>query len=325
MTSFHHFILIHQDGTDGIQISQNDRNLIKSNLVELMCTVPPQIQAQCSEAISLIAAVDYPQRWDNLLVELVQKFQSTDATVVNGCLTTANSIFKRFRYINRSDSLYSDIIYTLQKIQEPLLQMFQSTGQMVDAYASDLRNLRPKMTALKLQCSIFYSLNYEDLPEYFEDHMGEWMTEFAKYLSYKNPILVDDDEEDEASPIDTLQAAIVDNLALYADKDEEEFIPHIPKFTSLVWNLLMSMSSYPKHDVLATRCIKFLSSLIGKLMHKSVFQEEGTLRQIISNIVIPNLMIRDVDEEKFEDDYAEFIMEDMEGGVFGFLLRNWTY
>ena len=27
----------------------------------------------------------------------------------------------------------------------------------------------------------------------------------------------------------------------------------------------------------------------------------------ISNIVIPNLMIRDVDEEKFEDDYAEFI------------------
>lgn len=303
-----------EDGTDGIQISLNDRNLIKSNLVELMCTVPPKIQSQCSEAISLIAAVDYPKKWDNLLPELLQKFQSEDQTVVNGCLETANSIFKRFRYINRSDELYEDILYTLGKLQEPLLIMFKATGQKVEAYKNDLRNLLPVMKTLHSLCGIFYSLNYQDLPEYFEDHIGEWMAEFAKYLSFDNKILLDEDEEDEPSPIDTLQAAIVDNLALYADKDEEPFIPFVSQFTSLVWNLLLGMSSFPKHDVLATTCIKFLSSLVGKLMHKQVFEAEETLRQIIAKIVIPNLMIRDTDEEKFEDDHAEFIMEDMEGG-----------
>lgn len=301
------------DGGGGVVIPPNDRNVIKSHLVELMCTVPPQIQAQCSEAISLIAAVDFPSKWNNLLPELVQKFNSPDPAVVQGVLLTANSILKRFRYVQKSDDLYRDILYVLERLQAPLLTLFKTTGKAVDAYANDAAQLRPRMASLRLMCRIFYSLNWQDLPEYFEDHMSEWMEEFAKYLRYENPVLVDDDEEDEASPIDKLQAAVVENLNLYANKDEEPFLPFLPEFTSLVWNLLLRVSSKPKHDTLATTCIRFLSSLVGKLMHKALFQEEATLRSIISKIVIPNLMIRDVDEERFEDDPQEFILGDMEG------------
>jgi len=296
-----------------IVISPSDRNLIKSHLVELMCTVPPQIQAQCSESISLIAAVDFPSKWDNLLPELVQKFNSPDPSVVQGVLLTANSIIKRFRYVQRSDALYSDILYVLERLQAPLLTLFKTTGKAVEAYANDASQLKPRLAALRSTCRIFYSLNWQDLPEYFEDHMGEWMEEFAKYLQYTNPLLTDEDEETEPSPIDVLQAAIVENLNLYANKDEEPFLPFLPNFTSLVWHRLLQVSAYPKHDTLATKSIRFLSSLVGKLMHKSLFQEEATLRQIISNIVIPNLMIREVDEERFEDDPQEFVLGDMEG------------
>ena len=35
----------------------------------------------------------------------------------------------------------------------------------------------------------------QDLPEYFEDHMGEWMEGFAKLLEFKYDALVDADEE----------------------------------------------------------------------------------------------------------------------------------
>lgn len=57
----------------GIVISPQDRETVKSHLVELMCTVPPQIQAQISETISLIAEVevDYSEKWTNLLPDLV--------------------------------------------------------------------------------------------------------------------------------------------------------------------------------------------------------------------------------------------------------------
>jgi len=302
-----------EDGNDGIDISDHDRTLIKQHLVELMCTVPHQLQAQCSEAISLIAAVDFPSKWDNLLPELVQKFNAPNPDVVNGVLLTANSIFKRFRYQQRSDSLYADIIYVLEKIQAPLLTLFRSTGQAVEAYANDKIQLRPRITALRTMCRIFFSLNFQDLPEYFEDHMSEWMEEFSKYLNYNNPLLTDKNEEDEPSPIDDLQAAIVENLHEYASKDEETFIPFLPNFTKLVWNLLLGVSSHSKHDILATTCIKFLSSLIEKLMHRNLFQDESTLRQIVSKIVIPNLMIREIDMEQFEDDPQEFINGDIEG------------
>jgi exportin-2 (importin alpha re-exporter) len=199
-----------------------------------MCTVPPQIQAQISKTISLIAEVDFPDKWPNLLPGLVQKFNSPDFAVVNGVLMTANSIFKRFRYVQRTDELYRVIIYTLQHIQEPLLTMFMQTGKAVEAFANDPQQLKPRFESLRLMCRIFFSLNFQDLPEFFEDHMKEWMEEFAKYLQYKNPLLDDGSEEDNPSPIDQLQSAIIENLKIYADKDEEPFIPFLPNFTTLV-------------------------------------------------------------------------------------------
>lgn len=262
-----------------------------------MSAVPPAIQAQCSESIALIAKVDFPENWTNLLPELVQKFNSPDMSVVNGALTTTNSIFKPFRYEQRSDDLYSVIIYSLNIIQAPLLIKFQTIGQEVDGLANNLAELEPRIVALRSMCRIFYSLNYQDLPEYFQDHMAEWMAEFKKYLSYQNPVLTNADEEMEQSPIDALQAAIIDNLYLYGEKDEEDFIDnddHLKACTMLVWHLLLRATALPKHDKLVVRGMKFLSMLVAKPMHMAMFQDEATLRQIVSQIVIPNLTFREV-------------------------------
>ncbi|KAL9181039.1 hypothetical protein ACHAXT_009844 [Thalassiosira profunda] len=295
-------------------VPESDRGLIKDNLVSLMCTVPPQLQSQCSESIALIAATDFPSKWDNLLTDLMAKFADPNWDVVNGVLLTANSILKRFRYVQRSDALYADILYVLKRLQEPLTQLFTTITSQLDnpALANNAGELTARLQALRSINRIFYSLNYQDLPEYFEDHMAEWMKGFAKLLEYKNPILVDEDEEMQPGPIDNVQVSVVQNLNLYGDKDEEPFLPYLPEFTKLVWNLLMAVTPHPKHDALATTSIRFLSSLIGKLMHRKLFEGEGTLREIFGRIVIPNLTLREVDEEKFEDDPADFILSDME-------------
>jgi len=39
---------------------------------------------------------------------------------------------------------------------------------------------------------IFYSLNCQDIPEFFEDHQEEFMTLLHKYLIYSNPLLESD-------------------------------------------------------------------------------------------------------------------------------------
>ena len=188
-----------QPGGMRYTVPESDRQMIKDNLVSLMCTVPPQLQSQCSESIALIAASDFPAKWENLLPDLIAKFTDPNCDVLNGVLLTANSILKRFRYVQRSDALYSDILYVLQRLQEPLTQLFASITLQLDnntaPLATNAAELTSRLSALRSINRIFYSLNYQDLPEYFEDHMGDWMEGFAKLLQYTNPILVDEDEE----------------------------------------------------------------------------------------------------------------------------------
>jgi len=159
---------------------------------------------------------------------------------------------------------------------------------------------------------VFFALNWIDLPEYFEDNMPTWMGEFAKVLSYKNPLLVDDSEDSEPGLIEQVQAAVVDNISLYVTKYEEEFAPYLGTFTQLVWQRLMEVSAQPKFDVLATSLIKYLTSVCSKEMNRHLFTD-AVLTEIVSNIVVRNLTATELDEELFEDNPTDYIRKDMEG------------
>jgi exportin-2 (importin alpha re-exporter) len=52
---------------DVIAISDAERDQIKNALVDLMVAVPPAVQRQLSEALSIISQSDFPHKWQNLL------------------------------------------------------------------------------------------------------------------------------------------------------------------------------------------------------------------------------------------------------------------
>jgi len=147
--------------------------------------------------------------------------------------------------------------------------------------------------------------------------MGEWMGTFLAFLSFKNATLMDPDEEDEPGPIEKLQAAIVENVSLYAEKYEEEFAqgptPFLPGFAQAIWARLIEVGSQTKYDALASSSIKFLTAVVSKAHYSALFSGEGMLSQILTSIVVPNLMLRESDEELFEDNPTEWITKDMEG------------
>jgi exportin-2 (importin alpha re-exporter) len=302
-----------EEDRKGIFISVSDRTTIKQNLVELMSTVSPGIQAQISEAISIIAIIDYPEQWESLLPRLVEKMGSDNITVVNGVLKTADTIFKSFRDRMRSDGLFQVIIYTLQGIQAPLLALFDRVTQAANAAANSKADLEPQMETLRLIVSIYYSLSYQDLPEHFEDNMQPWMEGFAAWLRYKNPLL-DNDSDTEPGPIDNLQTGIVDVLKLFLERDEETWVEkYVERFTQLVWSLLVETTPLPKHDQLVVTSMKYLSLLISRPLYAHLFQADETLQQIVSNIVVPNMMVRDSDVETFEENSRDYILTELEG------------
>jgi exportin-2 (importin alpha re-exporter) len=124
--------------------------------------------------------------------------------------------------------------------------------------------------------------------------------------------VIDEDEEDEPGPIDNFQAAILDNLNIYAAKYEDVFQRYLGTFTQLVWKRLIEIGPSPKFDIAATGAIKFLNAVCSKDINRGLFTD-AVLKDIVEHIVIKNLTVTEADEELFTDNPADYIRKDMEG------------
>ncbi|XP_043716117.1 exportin-2 [Telopea speciosissima] len=297
-------------------VPDQEKEQIKTLIVPLMLSSTPRIQSQLSEALALIGKHDFPKSWPTLLPELVSNLrQATDYASINGILGTANSIFNKFRYEYKSNDLFLDLKYCLDGFAAPLLEIFLRTAALIDSTASSDGNtamaLRPLIESQRLCCSIFYSLNFQELPEFFEDHMNEWMTEFRKYLTTTYQAL-EGGGGDGLALVDELRAAVCENINLYMEKNEEEFQGYLKEFALAVWSLLVSASASSSRDGLTVKAIRFLNT-VSISVHHTLFAGAGVLQQICQSIVIPNVHLRDEDVELFEMNYVEFIRRDMEG------------
>uniref|UniRef100_A0A8C6PGL3 Exportin-2 n=1 Tax=Nothobranchius furzeri TaxID=105023 RepID=A0A8C6PGL3_NOTFU len=294
------------------KISEADRTAIKANIVNLMLSSPEQIQKQLSDAISIIGREDFPQKWPDLLTEMVTRFRSGDFHIINGVLRTAHSLFKRYRHEFKSNELWSEIKLVLDTFALPLTELFKATIELCQTHANDVNALKVLFSSLTLISKLFYSLNFQDLPEFFEDNMETWMTNFHGLLTLDNKLLQTDDEE-EAGLLELLKSQICDNAALYAQKYDEEFQPYLPRFVTAIWNLLVSTGQEVKYDLLVSNAIQFLASVCERPHYKHLFEDQSTLTSICEKVIVPNMEFRSADEEAFEDNSEEYIRRDLEG------------
>lgn len=54
---------------------------------------------------------------------------------------------------------------------------------LAEVHAADENALKIIYHSLVLICKVFYSLNFQDLPEFFEDNMQVWMSNFHTMLT----------------------------------------------------------------------------------------------------------------------------------------------
>jgi exportin-2 (importin alpha re-exporter) len=314
---FKNFVKTYWKNTEeDVVINQNDRQQIKQVIVDLMLNVPHAVQKQLSEALSIISSMDFPDKWRDLLPSLVKKLDTQDFKVINGVLETAHSIFRRFEYQFKSDAVLAELKYILDHFQEPLLKLFQVTSQLVQTHINNAGNLKVLFSSLLIMLKIFHSLCFVELPEYFEDHLDQWMSEFHKYLIFESnfPELVSDNEEDPGF-LQQVQSAICENLKLFIGKYEEEFVKYLPTFVEDVWKLLIKVGPQPKNDDLVTSAIAFLASVAQapEGQGSELFKEPTVLKHICEKVVIPNVRFRDSDVEQFKDNPQEYIRRDIEG------------
>lgn len=77
------------------QLSDEEKRTIKSYILDLSLTASPRIGAQLAEALSAIAAEDFPTRWPELLQSLISRMGSSDLSGCCSVLRISNSVFSR--------------------------------------------------------------------------------------------------------------------------------------------------------------------------------------------------------------------------------------
>ncbi|XP_058785511.1 uncharacterized protein LOC131660307 [Vicia villosa] len=270
-------------------ILEAEKEHIKTLSISLMLAVSPKTHYQLSEALTIIGKHDFPKAWPTLLPELVASLQNASQS--------------------HSNDLWIDLKHFLDNFAAPLLEIFLKTVLLIDAATTavpppPMANLRQLFESRKLYCSLFYSLNFQELPEFFADHVREWMSGFRKYLTTSYPIL--EGNGDGLALVDELRAFDCDNINHYMEKYEEEFKGFLNDFALVVWTLLGNMSQSSSLDQLAITAIKFFTT-ISTDIHHNFFAPDRIIPQIFQGIVIPNVRLREDDEELFEINLIEYI------------------
>ena len=164
------------------------------------------------------------------------------------------------------------------------------------------------------QINIVHSLCWQDIPQFFEDNLEFWCTEMHKYLVYTNPALVADEanNDEEGGPYSNLKSSICGVINLFMEKYEEDFAKYLNTFVEAVWNMLTTTGLERRFDTLVSSGITFLT-VVAKSTHHNLFANEAILTQICEKIILPNMRLREDDEELFEDSPSEYIQMDIEG------------
>ncbi|OLY82980.1 Exportin-2 [Smittium mucronatum] len=305
------------DNTEDI-ISPEDRVTIKQEIINLMINQPKSMQLQIGEAVSIIADNDFPSLWPNLIKDLVSHFSPTDVQTNNGILQTAHMVFNRYRSEFRSDMLFTEIKYVLSGFAEPYYQVFLATTQLITK-CTDQRSLFETLDSVKYLLIVFYDLNCQDLPEFFEDRMEEFMKIMHTFLLYNDlssisniPNLPISDDDDTAGILEEIKAEVLRIVHLYTSRYEDEF-KQLPIFLETIWNMLTTLGLEPKYDGIVIQGLKFLTAMVKNPRYKQTFLGNEMIDTICQKIVLRNIELSTSDEELFEDDPIMYVRRELEG------------
>lgn len=130
---------------------------------------------------------------------------------------------------------------------------------------------------------------------------------------------------EEAGVLEQLKSQICDNVALYAQKYDEEFSPYLSQFVTDIWNLLVSTGLQPKYDLvciemklvifhfithssylclfqLVSNALQFLSSVAERNHNRNLFENNEVLSGICEKVIIPNMEFRGTLNRKINEE-----------------------
>ncbi|KAH9023317.1 Cse1-domain-containing protein [Lactarius hengduanensis] len=305
---------------DEYPISVADKEALKPQLVPAMIALSgasdKAIRAQIAESVSLIAELDFPQRWPDLIDQLVQSLSSSDMNINLGVLETAHSIFREWRSRARSDAFWSIIKLVHTKFLVPYFQLFELTIKSLLATPDTL--LAQTMAVL---IDLYYDLTCQDLAPEFEDRHETFFAEgtgyFMQLMAWDPPQLQTDSDEATPSLPSRVRTGVIEIAELYVKLYPEMLgrSRSVAVFVKAVWELVAGGKqlgiAYDQAS-LVSQSLRFISTAIRSGAYRDIFESHDTIRGLIAGVVVPNLALRTRDVEAFEDTPLEYVRGELQ-------------
>ena len=158
--------------------------------------------------------------------------------------------------------------------------------------------------------SVFYSLNYQDFPEFFEDHLQDWITILNDTVLLPNKSSNMSLVKDLKQLVLKLKAKTLKNINLYYSNYYEDVEQYVQLFCSSVWTVMCQCKTNDNFSKLMKELLDFFK--YGFQMRRMNNLNMEQLNQIIENIILPNMIMSDKESEEFLDNPIEFLKIEFE-------------
>eukprot|EP01060_Flectonema_neradi_P016129 TRINITY_DN2271_c1_g1_i3.p1 TRINITY_DN2271_c1_g1~~TRINITY_DN2271_c1_g1_i3.p1 ORF type:complete len:684 (+),score=130.55 TRINITY_DN2271_c1_g1_i3:1689-3740(+) len=306
----------HWDVRSDWTLPEGDKNIVRSQIVTaLLNTKKGPIQNCLSEAVTMICKSDFPTAWPGLIPDLVSRaeaaFKSQNVAMLSSVLTILHSVFCRYREVHElTHELCEEIIPCIERVGPVLLPVTQwLVEELLKPHQAG--TLSEILTLFNSCIEIFFDFTCLDLPDFITKHLAHFMQAYISVLKFETP-LFNTDSSDSPSILARAKATITEMLTVFLRKFDEDFEDYLERFAEAIWGMLTKLTDGPRDDDLAIAAMDFLAATAQSFKH-TVFQDPQILHTVCNQIILPNIRIRQLDVEMFEDEPEEYIRRDIEG------------
>ena len=297
-------------------MDENSKAYFKENILQLLLNIDNNLLPHIIEMIKIVVqnANGYLVIWPNLMNFIGDVLNKHDMSKSKFIYQLITKIIKRYHLESKSQPLFREIINTMKYICQPMTEDALNIIKFFNNYDQNNKNDELMIQCLQMMnkiMSIFYSLNYQDFPEFFEDHLEEWITILndTVLLPNKNSNM-NTINKNLLDLVIKLKAKTLKNINLYYYNYYEDVKNYIQQFSSSVWTVMCTCKTNDNFSKLMKELLDFFKC--GFQMRRMNNLNMDQLNQIIENIILPNMVLSEKEKEEFLDNPVEFLKIEFE-------------
>ena len=251
-------------------------------------------------------------------------------------MATAHSVFCRYRkYDELSRVLQAELLQLNTMLTRPHLVVMEAALQSAKnllataavtpaSNTASHRALQPQLAAvldtLRDSLEVFWDVTYIDMTDDQEKLLRRYVSVMLECFELRMPPAVADCyDASTVYALDATQSSCLQVATFYMQKYDDEFGPFVREFGTIVWRTLKAATTTTPaaggasmSEELIVSSLSFLETWVrgaGTALDAAMTSE------LCESVIVPCLLMRDVDEEHFVDEPLDYIQRELEGSA----------